>query len=124
MSFYGGKMAMRGPSQLLSLCPGLLGDYLRKGFYALFLRRCSPDCTISFGPMVSTTAREIGRSVYIGTHCEISDSIIGAGSVVTKEIPDDSVAVGNPAKVIKSRHVESKSVVVATTSNLADGSFL
>lgn len=26
--------------------------------------------------------------------------IIGAGSIVTKDIPDNSVAVGNPAKVI------------------------
>ena len=29
--------------------------------------------------------------------------IIGAGSVVTKSIPDYSIAVGNPAKVIKRR---------------------
>lgn len=28
-------------------------------------------------------------------------SIIGAGSVVTKDVPDYSIAVGNPAKVIK-----------------------
>ena len=34
--------------------------------------------------------------VTIGDRC-----IIGAGSVVTKNIPDDSVAVGNPAKVIR-----------------------
>lgn len=32
-------------------------------------------------------------------------SIIGAGSVVTKDIPPYSVAVGNPAKVIRSRLV-------------------
>lgn len=34
--------------------------------------------------------------VKIGCRC-----IIGAGSVVTKDIPDDSVAVGNPAHVIR-----------------------
>lgn len=28
-------------------------------------------------------------------------SIIGAGSVVTKDIPEYCIAVGNPAKVIK-----------------------
>ena len=32
--------------------------------------------------------------------------IIGAGSVVTHDIPDNAVAVGNPAKVI--RYVENK----------------
>lgn len=34
--------------------------------------------------------------VHIGKH-----SIIGAGSVVTKDVPPYSIAVGNPAKVIK-----------------------
>lgn len=38
----------------------------------------------------------IAAGVTIGKHC-----VIGAGSVVTKDIPDYSVAVGNPAKVIK-----------------------
>lgn len=35
--------------------------------------------------------------VSIGNNC-----VVGAGSVVVKDIPDNSVAVGNPCKVIKS----------------------
>ena len=38
----------------------------------------------------------ITAGVTLGKHC-----IIGAGSIVTKDIPAFSVAVGNPAKVIK-----------------------
>ncbi|ANE02895.1 sugar O-acetyltransferase [Corynebacterium crudilactis] len=36
--------------------------------------------------------------VRIGDRC-----VIGAGAVVTKDIPDDSIAVGNPARVIRKR---------------------
>lgn len=36
------------------------------------------------------------KGVHIGAR-----SIIGAGSVVTKDVPEDCVVVGNPAKVIK-----------------------
>lgn len=49
----------------------------------------------------------IGQDVWIGGHATILSgitigdcSIIGAGSVVTKDIPPFSIAVGNPAKVV------------------------
>lgn len=37
------------------------------------------------------------------------NAVIGAGSVVTKDIPDNAVAVGNPARVI--RYIENEAVV-------------
>ena len=50
----------------------------------------------------------IGNNVFIGCNCLIlkgakigDNSVIGAGSVVTGEIPADCVAAGNPAKVVK-----------------------
>lgn len=50
----------------------------------------------------------IGNNVWIGESVTIlpgviigKGSIIGANSVVTKSIPDFSIAVGNPAKIIK-----------------------
>lgn len=43
-------------------------------------------------------------SASIGKHC-----VIGANSVVNKNIPDYCVAVGSPAKIVKRYHVEEKS---------------
>jgi len=55
-----------------------------------------------------TKSINIGDNVWIGTHVVIlpgvkigNSSIIGAGSVVVKNIPNYSIAVGNPAKVVK-----------------------
>lgn len=50
----------------------------------------------------------IGKNVWIGTHAVIlpgvtigENSIIGAGTIVTKSIPKNSVVVGTPGKIIE-----------------------
>lgn len=58
-------------------------------------------------PIVQKKAVEIGEGTWLGENvCVIGANvgkhcIIGANSVVTRDIPDYSVAVGAPAKVIK-----------------------
>jgi len=67
----------------------------------LLFRKDIPDLEI-------TKPITIGDDVYIGNNVLIlpgvnigNKVIVGAGAVVTKDIPDNSVAVGVPAKVIK-----------------------
>lgn len=57
---------------------------------------------------------KIGKNVWLGAKsvimdgCSVGDnSIIGAGAIVTKDIPEYSVAVGIPAKVVKDRRENS-----------------
>lgn len=56
---------------------------------------------------------KINDDVWIGSNCVILDgveigkgAIIGAGSIVNKDIPEYSIAVGNPARIIKYRIVK------------------
>lgn len=67
-------------------------------------------------PNAKKSGITIGKNVLIGTRCiilkgvRIGDrSIIGSGSVVTKDIPDDCIAAGNPCKVIKKINDERNS---------------
>jgi len=55
----------------------------------------------------SFTRVRIGKNTWIGANAVImadvgDNCVIGAGSIVTNPVPENSVAVGNPAKIIRS----------------------
>lgn len=50
----------------------------------------------------------IGDNVVIGTHAQLignvkigNNSIVGAGAIVTHDVPDNVVVAGNPARILK-----------------------
>ena len=61
------------------------------------------------GDLYLVSPLEIGKGVWIGTNVTVlpqvnkigAYSIIGAGSVVTKDVPDNVIVAGNPAKIIR-----------------------
>ena len=64
------------------------------------------------GPEVVAETR-IGSGAFVGVHCVVLPGItvgrravVGAGSVVTKDVPPGAVVAGVPAKVIRSTHDE------------------
>jgi len=64
---------------------------------------------------VQTDQVIIGKNVWIGANSVIlpgvkigDNSVIGAGSTIIEDIPSYSVAVGNPAKIIKKYNFQTK----------------
>ena len=78
-------------------------DYMQRR--SVFIKNVGKDV---YSSKIGTSPVEIGDDVWIGARCQIlkgvhigARSIIAAGSVVTKDIPSDVIAGGNPCKVIK-----------------------
>jgi len=161
----GGNRALVGSSQVLSLVPGLPGQYLRRAFLARVLRGgCASSAAIEFGTLFSQVDSTIDENVYIGPRCHLGhvhlehdvllaagvhvpsgphthgmdpsapihdqpgslrvvrigagswigsnavvladvgrNTIVGAGAVVTRPLPDGVIATGVPARVVKQR---------------------
>jgi acetyltransferase-like isoleucine patch superfamily enzyme len=162
----GRDRALEGSTQLLSLVPGIGGQYLRRAFLSHALVACDPTAAISFGTIFSQAGARVDANVYVGPQCILGrvhlerdvllgsgvqitsgrhthgtgdvsvpvrdqeglralvrigegawigsgaivmadvgrHTIVGAGSVVTRPLPDFVVAAGVPARVIRSRN--------------------
>ncbi|MEV0094524.1 acyltransferase [Streptomyces sp. NPDC050738] len=86
-----------------------LGDAVRIGAHTSLLAfnhtMSDPDTEV-FRQPISTRGIQVGNDVWIGSHVVVLDGItigdravVGAGSVVTKDVPAGAVVAGNPAKV-------------------------
>ncbi|MGH0803586.1 sugar O-acetyltransferase [Bacillus cereus] len=102
-----GNNVMLGPNVNIytathSIYPSLRNDIQKEGLESL----------ITYAkPVVIEDGVWIGGSSIILPGIKIgANSVIGAGSVVTKDIPANVIAVGNPCKVIKS--INEKHVVI------------
>jgi acetyltransferase-like isoleucine patch superfamily enzyme len=157
--------ALESRSQLLSLWPGLTGQYIRRAFLQRVLARCHHSVTVEFGTFFSQPGAILDENVYVGPRCTLGlvhlerdvllaanvqipsggkthyfddpsrpireqggerrmvtvgagawigtgaiiladvgkGTVVAAGSVVTKPLPDNVIAAGVPAKVIRNR---------------------
>ena len=117
------------PSVDLSMTKWGTGNYIQEGVITQAEVEVGDNSSIHMGALIGHETK-IGNSVFIAHavsvsgSCEIGDgcfigtnatvlprtkigkwSTVGAGAVVTKDLPDYSVAVGNPARIIRANDI-------------------
>lgn len=101
------------------ICEGVtIEDYVFIGHGVTFINDSYPRATTSTGelqtasdwkvePTLVRKGASIGSGATILSNVVIGEhAIVGAGSVVTHDVPDHAVVAGNPARVLRSTAIE------------------
>jgi maltose O-acetyltransferase len=93
---------------VLDVCPVRIGDYTMFGPAVQILTPMHPMNAAARRLREYGKPIEIGADVWVGGGALVlpgvrigSRAVIGAGSVVTRDIPDDVFAPGNPCRVVR-----------------------
>lgn len=103
---------------VLDTCPVIIGDDVLIGPNVSLVTPVHPllpsERNLRHKPDGTPYDYEYGKPITIGNNCWIASSVtvnggvhigngcvIGAGSVVTRDIPDNVIAVGNPCRVLR-----------------------
>lgn len=71
---------------LLSLIPGLPGQFLRTSFYLQTLKRCTCDLSIGFLSVVTDPRSEFDRYVYVGSLCMLGYVRVGSDISIASRV--------------------------------------
>ncbi len=104
--------ALMPPSVAIEIIGDIGGGlYVSHNFSVVVPQRAGKNLRVGPGVVIGQNAGHrpiIGDNVYIAANASViggvtigDNVIIGAGSVVCKSIPSNSVAVGNPARVVR-----------------------
>lgn len=107
--FIGSRFFANYDCIFLDVCPITIGDDVLFGPRVCVYTACHP-----MDPEVRASGLEYGKPVTIGNRVWVggntvinpgvtigNDVVIGSGSVVTRDLPDKVVAVGNPCRILR-----------------------
>ncbi|QJW97376.1 acyltransferase [Frigoriglobus tundricola] len=120
--------ALESRSQLLSLWPGLTGQYLRRAFLQRVLTRCHPSATVEFGTFFSQPGAVLDENVYIGPRCglglvHLERDVLLAANV---QIPSGGKThyFDDPGRPIREQGGERKMVTVGVGAWIGTGAIV